>query len=70
MHAAGFFMKRGIRLFAWFFIIGGAAMAFATQIRPQLQESETAHYLMGTFFGVLHLACGIYLYISEKKNTV
>ena len=70
MHAAGFFMKRGIRLFAWFFIIGGAAMAFATQIRPQLQESETAHYLMGIFFGVLHLACGIYLYISEKKNTV
>ena len=68
MHAAGLFMKRGIKLFAWFFIIGGIVMAYVTQLRPQLQASETAHYAMGTFFGVLHLACGIYLYVSEKKN--
>ncbi|HKQ39905.1 MAG TPA: hypothetical protein VJ063_17640 [Verrucomicrobiae bacterium] len=69
MHAAGFFMKRGIKLFGWMFIIGGTVLAYATQVRPQLQASETAHYMMGIFFGVLHLACGIYLYISEKKNT-
>jgi hypothetical protein len=29
-----------------------------------------AHNLMGIFFGVLHLACGVYLYSSEKKKTV
>jgi len=68
MHAAGFFMQRGIKLFGWFFIIGGVALAYAMQFRPQLQTSETAHYVMGIFFGVLHLACGIYLYISEKKT--
>jgi hypothetical protein len=61
-------MKRGISLFAWIFILGGVAMTFVTQYRPQLQTSETAHYLMGIFFGVLHLACGIYLYVSEKKT--
>lgn len=69
MHAAGFFMKRGIKLFGWIFIIGGAALAYATQFRPQLQTSEAAHYAMGVFFGVLHLACGIYLYTSENKKT-
>ena len=68
MHAAGFFMKRGIKLFGWFFVLGGAAAAYLTQFRPLLQTSETAHYLMGIFFGVLHLACGIYLYVSEKKR--
>ena len=68
MHAAGFFMKRGIKLFAWFFILGGTAMAYLTQFRPALQTTETAHYLMGIFFGVLHLACGVYLYVSEKKT--
>ena len=68
MHAAGFFMKRSIKLFGWIFIIGGAVLAYATQLRPQLQASETAHYAMGVFFGVLHLACGIYLYVSEKKK--
>lgn len=68
MHAAGFFMKRGIKLFGWFFVLGGAAAAYLTQFRPLFQTSETAHYLMGIFFGVLHLACGIYLYVSEKKR--
>jgi hypothetical protein len=68
LHAAGFFMKRGIKLFGWFFILGGAAAAYLTQLRPQLQATETAHYLMGFFFGLLHVACGIYLYISEKKS--
>lgn len=68
LHAAGFFMKRGIKLFGWFFVLGGAAAAYLTQFRPQLQTTETAHYLMGIFFGVLHLACGIYLYTSEKKK--
>jgi hypothetical protein len=29
-----------------------------------------AHYLMGTFFGVFHLAYGIYLYFTEKRKNV
>ncbi len=68
MHAAGFFMQRGIKLFGWFFILGGATVTYLTQFKPSLQGTETAHYLMGIFFGLLHLACGIYLFTSEKKK--
>jgi len=28
------------------------------------------HLLMGFFFGLLHLAYGAYLYLTEKKNPV
>lgn len=68
MHAAGFFMKRGIKLFAWIFLLGGTAAAYLSQFKPELQTTEVAHYLMGICFGALHLACGIYLYLSEKKQ--
>jgi cytochrome c biogenesis protein CcdA len=69
MHAAGFFVKRGIKLVGWIFVLGGVAAAYLLQFRPQLQTTETAHYLMGIFFGLLHLGCAIYLYVSEKKKT-
>jgi hypothetical protein len=29
-----------------------------------------AHWVMGFFFGVLHLAYGAYLFLTEKKNPV
>jgi len=70
LHAAGFFMKRGIKLLGWVCVIGGCAAGYLVIFRPQLQSSEMAHNLMGIFFGVLHLACGVYLYSSEKKKTV
>jgi hypothetical protein len=41
-------------------------LAFAV---PQNIEIS-AHWLMGFFFGVLHLAYGAYLYLTEKKNSV
>ena len=28
----------------------------------------SAHWLMGFFFGVLHLAYGVYLYLTEKRK--
>ena len=31
---------------------------------------SSPHWLMGFFFGVLHLAYGAYLYLTEKKNPV
>jgi len=69
LHAAGFFVQRGIKLFGWAFILAGCAMLFACAFTPQLRSAEVAHYLMGTFFGVFHLAYGTYLYFTEKgKN--
>lgn len=69
LHAAGFFMPRGIRLFAWGLIaFGGASLlaipGFQTEPSPVLD-----HALMGSFFGALHLAYGGYLYATEKRKT-
>lgn len=68
LHPAGFFMQRGIRLFAWLFIGGGCLALYVMTFCPPFQTTEAAHHLMGTFFGVLHLAYGIYLYFTERKK--
>ena len=70
LHAAGFFVQRGIKLFGWAFIVGGCIMLFVHSFQSQSRSAEVAHYLMGTFFGIFHLAYGIYLYFTEKLKTV
>ena len=35
---------------------------------PSLQQAQATNYLMGVFFGVLHLAYGIYLYFTEPQR--
>jgi hypothetical protein len=70
LHSAGFFMSRGMKLFAWIFIGFSCAIICALVfIIPKGMEID-AHWLMGFFFGVLHLAYGAYLYLTEKKNPV
>ena len=66
IHAAGFFMPRGMKLLGWLFILGGCGM-FALGI-PDLPRHIYAHGIMGFFFGALHLAYGIYLYFTEKRK--
>ncbi len=66
LHAAGFFMPRGIKLFGWLFIATACGLIF---IVNRLNLEFFMNWLMGFFFGVLHLAYGIYLYLTEKgKN--
>jgi len=65
-HAAGFFMTRGMKLFGWIFIILGCAVLGS---RFLLKEHFSPFIFMGATFGGLHLAYGIYLYLTEKgKN--
>ena len=67
LHAAGFFVARGVRWFGWFFV--GLAIAIAILLLITKPDSLNAHWLMGLFFGVFHLAYGAYLYLTEKgKN--
>jgi len=68
LHAAGFFMPRGVRWFGWIYIGLACGSLFVLGIfRPE--GGLNAHWLMGFFFGVLHLAYGAYLYLTEKgKN--
>lgn len=68
LHAAGFFMQRGIKLFSWLFLFSASILFLAYPAIPRLQAPETAHLIMGTFFGILHVAYGIYLYFTEKTR--
>lgn len=68
LHAAGFFMSRGIKLFGWIFVLGGCTLALAEPTWSVPQNPHAANGLMGTFFGFLHLAYGVYLYFTEKQR--
>jgi len=69
LHAAGFFMPRGIKWFGWIYI-GFACVILCFSAFSQTDIAINAHWLMGFFFGVLHLAYGVYLYLTERKNPV
>ena len=66
LHAAGFFTPRGVRWLGWVFIAGACVLVFLHQVDNGLQYNS--HLLMGFFFGVLHLAYGAYLYLTEKRK--
>jgi hypothetical protein len=68
LHAAGFFMPRGMKLLAWLFIASAVFLLAGYRFCPWLQTPESGHYLMGIFFGLLHLAYGVYLYFTEKAR--
>jgi hypothetical protein len=66
VHAAGFFISRGMRLFGWIYIGCAGILVFC---HFHCGFVLNPHCLMGFFFGVLHLACGAYLFLTEKgKN--
>jgi len=69
VHAAGFFMPRGMKLFAWLII---ACAGVALVVRPGLVPGMGArldHALMGGVFGLAHLAYGVYLYLTDPRKT-
>ena len=66
-HAAGFFMPRGMRIFGWAFVVAGCGL-FATGVPDHIDRLDFAYGIMGTFFGVLHLAYGVYLYFTEQRR--
>ena len=72
LHAASFFMPRGVRRFGWLMLaIGGAILALLVVLAFGGTDFDVRlnHILMGFFFGVLHLAYGAYLYVTEKRKT-
>ena len=70
LHAAGFFMPRGMKWFGWVYIgLACGCLVILAIYRSDIKLS--AHWLMGFFFGILHLMYGAYLYLTEKgKNAV
>jgi hypothetical protein len=66
LHAAGFFMRRGVRLFGWLFVALGSALLGCVFLREFGVSLEAANLLMGVSFGGGHLAYGGYLLGTEK----
>jgi hypothetical protein len=69
VHAAGFFMPRGMKLFGWLIIGLAGAVLFARLAFAPGATALVDHALMGGFFGVAHLAYGAYLFMTEPRKT-
>ena len=68
LHAAGFFMQRGIGLFGLYFAAAGCVVFAVLSFLNRAPAPEVGHYLMGIFFGGGHMAYGIYLHFTEKRR--
>jgi hypothetical protein len=69
LHAAGFFMQRGIRWFGWVFLMAGLLLptGLAAGVLRFLRF-DSPSLVMGIIFGATHLAYGIYLYFTEPRK--
>ena len=71
LNSAGFFMTRGIKWFGWIFIVSAIGLVILALSANSSSHPWSGNLVMGFFFGVLHLAYGVYLYLTEKrKNAV
>jgi hypothetical protein len=68
LHAAGFFMARGIRWLGWLFIASGVGVLTAASLSGATLTPRQGHAAMGLMFGGLHLAYGFYLYLTERRD--
>jgi hypothetical protein len=68
VHAAGFFMPRGMKAFGWLIIgVTGVALLAVAWVVPT-PSARLDHAFMGALFGALHLAYGVYLYVTEPRK--
>lgn len=71
LHAAGFFMPRGIRWLGWIFLAASALLSPVldlTALEPR-SSFAAANLTMGIAFGAGHLAYGLYLRATESTHT-
>jgi hypothetical protein len=66
--AASFFMPRGVKVFGWLYIFCACGLFYTFASGLVDVMFFDIHWIMGFFFGGLHLACGIYLYFTEKRR--
>lgn len=67
LHAAGFFMKRGLKLMGWgFVIIGSLCLCFHEMRQVPWLNGNHGHLLMGCTFGANNLVYGLYLKLTSE----
>jgi hypothetical protein len=71
LHAAGFFMRRGLKLMGWIYVIIGclSVLLHELELIPFLNENNAqwyANWLMGFGFGANNLAYGLYLKLTTE----
>lgn len=69
VHAAGFSMPRGMKLFGWLIIVFAGGVLFARLAFASGATASVDHALMGGLFGGAHLAYGAYLVMTEARRT-
>lgn len=69
VHAAGFFMRRGIRLFGGLMALLSLGLGGYFLWAGPPAAGAQAHLWMGALFGAPHLAYGIYLYFTEQQGS-
>jgi hypothetical protein len=50
-------------------LLSAAGSAGLAVVEPAVAGPRLAHAVMGSVFGVLHLAYGAYLYVTERRET-
>ncbi len=70
LHAAGFFMPRGMKLFGWIIIGLTGSVALLLPSIAGATPAWVDHLMMGSLFGLAHLAYGAYLYVTERQTGV
>ena len=68
LHAAGFFMPRGLRWLGWIFVFFGAVCLCLHDLGQVPMLKENAHWMMGWAFGANHLVYGLYLKLTAKPT--
>jgi hypothetical protein len=74
LHAAGFFMPLEFRLFGWGYILAGLAGVGCWMATPVPNANVpgfpwgSSNFVMGVLFGGGHLACGLFLHFTEKRE--
>ena len=61
-------MPRGIKLFGWLFVLAGGVLLAVFVFWPEPLVKIGPHFGWRNFFGGLHLAYGMYLYLTEKER--
>ncbi|MBL9127922.1 MAG: hypothetical protein JNL97_09765 [Verrucomicrobiales bacterium] len=72
IHGAGFFMRRGMKLFGWCLGLLGAALLAYVNARSHaagLPSLAYAHLVMAALFGATHIGYGVYLAFTEARSS-